>query len=257
MKESIENDAKDKYNDGVTYKAVDISTSLFSTGTGYAALLLEEKAALLQPLVRDKNVLDIGCGNGRHLADLSSVIRTGVGVDFSAPFVKYASEAFSGSGNLRFLEGDARKLPVSDGAFDCAYSFATLYNIDDTGPVYRELARVLAPSGFAVLELGNSTSFATLVSKQYGHISRHSQRTIGEHLSGLRRNGLRIVTWRSFQLLPMWGDKPDWLQILRRPGLERLIMRKVAGRMIDERIGSIPVIRRFAFRHLVVAQKPQ
>lgn len=252
---NIESDAKEKYNDGVTYRAADVSTPLFAAGNSYSALLLEEKAAVLQHLVRDKNVLDIGCGNGRHLADLSLLIHTGVGVDFSAPFVQYATETFSKLGMIRFLEGDARKLPVSDGEFDCAYSFATMYNIDDTDPVYRELARVLLPGGFAVLELGNARSFATLVSKQYEHISRHSRRTIGEHLNGLRRNGFTIVAWRSFQILPMWGDKPGWLQVLRKPVLEKLITRKVAGRMIDERISSLPGIRRFAFRHLVVAQK--
>jgi SAM-dependent methyltransferase len=255
MPTTIESDAKEKYNDGVTYKAADVSTPLFAPGTGYSALLLEEKAALLRPLVRGKRVLDIGCGNGRHLADLSPLFHSAVGVDFSAPFIKYATETFSGLDKIRFLEGDARNLPVADGVFDCAYSFATMYNIDDTRPVYRELARVLVPGGFAVLELGNARSFATLVSKRYAHISRHSRRTIGEHLNELRRNGLRIQTWRSFQILPMWGDKPNWLQVLRKPALERLILRKVAGRMIDEWISSLSGIRRFAFRHLVVAQK--
>src|SRR5690606_9213172 len=119
-------------------------------------------------------------------------------------------------------------------SIDCCYSFATMYYVDDMQPVYRELSRVIVSGGHVVLELGNARSLSTLVSRRYDQFPRHSARTIGEHVSGLRRNGFRIVVWRSFQILPMWGDRPDWLQILRRPAVEKLMMRRIKGRMIDE-----------------------
>jgi SAM-dependent methyltransferase len=251
----IETDTKAKYSDGAAYDPREVSVSLLGTGAGFSALLLSEKARLLLTFVAGKRVLDLGCGNGQHLADLASHIGLGVGVDFSFRFIKYATETFAGFGNLRFAVADARGLPLADRSVDCAYSFATIYYIDDIEPIYRELARVLVPGGVALLELGNARSLGTLVSRQYNQFARHSRRTIGDHRDALKRNGFETKIWRSFQLLPMWGDKPDWLQILRRPALEKIVTRHVGGRMIDEWISSLPGVRRFAFRHLVVAQK--
>lgn len=252
---NIETDSRQKFSEGKTYKAAEISVSLFHSDGDFSARLRAEKARMLLPLITDKRVLDIGCGNGQHLADLSPYIGCGIGVDFSVPFIKHAVKTFGHDSKLQYMVADARRLPLPASSVDCAYSFATMYIIDDVEPIYAELARVLVPGGFAVLELGNALSFATLVARQYDHIAQHSRRRVGEHLESLRRHGFRVVTWRAFQLLPMWGDQPRWLQVLRRPALERLVMRRIKGRMIDGWISSLPGLRRLAFRHVIVCER--
>ncbi len=164
-------------------------------------------------------------------------------------------QKFWNVGNIRFVLGDARALPLAAGSVDCAYSFATVYYVDDVDRLYSELRRVLVPGGIAVLEVGNSRSLSTLVSHQYPQIARHSRRTISEHLQALRRHAFVIEAWRSFQLLPMWGDRPDWIWILRLGNLERMLTNKVWTRTIDEWISSMPIVRHCAFRHLVVCRK--
>lgn len=252
--DKIEINARRKYNENSTYCASAVSDSLFETSRTFSSRIMAEKRRVLLPWLAGKRVLDLGCGNGRHLADLASRIKFGVGVDFSVPFIQYARE-HNGADNLRFVLADARKIPLASGVFDCAYSFSTMYNIDDVGDVYAELKRVLVLKGIAILELGNSLSLSTLVSRQYPDWAHHSARTISEHRLALCENGFEIMEWRSFQLLPMWGDKPWWLRPLRNTGLERLFMSQIGEHMIDEWVSSLPIVRCIAFRHLVVCAK--
>jgi SAM-dependent methyltransferase len=249
---TLEADAKRKYNDGAIDDSSKITPSLFQAAGSFSALLLAEKAKLLLAHIRGKSVLDLGCANGRHLAELASEISLGIGIDFSTPFIQFAKTNYGHVPNLQFAVGDARAIPLKPEVVDIAYTFATMYHIDDIDDVVAGLFRVLRPGGIAILELGNARSLATLVSRHYPEIARHSRRTIGEHLNTLRRHGFKIVMWRSFQILPMWGDRPRWLGPLRSPRLENLLMRRYHGKMLDERISSLPGLRYFAFRHLVV-----
>ena len=252
---TLEADTRKKYSDSSVYPPEKISVSLFDVGAGFSALLLAEKGKMLLPYIAGKRVLDLGCGNGRHLGEIANQLAFGVGIDFSLQFIRYASGQLKDRSNLRFLLADARALPVADGSFDCAYSFATLYHVDEIEPVYAELGRVLAPGGVALLEVGNSRSLATLVSRHYPSIARHGRRTIGEHLRVLRRQGFTVVEWRSFQVLPMWGDQPSWLQFLRAPWLERLMTRQIGERMLDQWICGLPGVRSLAFRHFLLCRK--
>lgn len=251
----IESDARAKYSDTRIYSPDSITHSLLESGEGYSLALLAEKAKTLMPYVGGRRVLDLGCANGRHLAEIAAEIEYGIGLDFSAPFIGYAKAHLAEGRPIDFAVADGRSIPLATGSIECAYSFATMYHIDDVAQVYAEIARVLTPDGIVVLEVGNARSFATLVSRQFPDVAPHSHRTIGEHLSMLRRHNLRTISWRSFQILPMWGDRPRWLQALRAPWLERLIARRIAGRMLDEWISSLPGFRRLAFRHLIVCRK--
>ncbi len=208
-------------------------------------------------MVTSKRVLDIGCADGRHLAELSGIFAHGVGIDFSERFISAAKASYGSIGNIDFLVGDARSMQMPSGAIDVVYSFATLYYLNDIADVYAEIARVLAPGGVAVLEVGNARSLATRISRRPENraLAQHSARTIGDHLQALKAARLDVLTHKSFQLLPMWGNLDGLLSLLRKPALDHLMGKQVKGRMIDEWVSSLPVVRNFAFRHLVVCRK--
>jgi ubiquinone/menaquinone biosynthesis C-methylase UbiE len=252
-------EVRSKYSNVRLYNPETITSSMFARDRTFSSNVLSVKRDLLLTHCKHKTVLDLGCADGRHLREIASNISFGIGLDFSIPFIERAIEASSKdrSKNLCFLVGDVRALPLESSSVECAYSFATLYYLDEMKEAYAELHRVLTPGGVAILELGNSRSLATIVSRQYPDLPGHSRQTVTQHLRAIKMAGFRLTEWRSFQILPFWGARPRWLQVLRLPVVERLAMTAVKGRMIDEWVSSSLALKRFAFRHLMVVEKVQ
>ena len=100
-------------------------------------------------------VLDIACGTGivartaaRRLGSSGRV----VGLDLSAPMLATATAAAAGEGVfVEWREGSAVKLPLVAAAFDVAFCQQGLQFFPDRGAALREMYRVLAPGGRAVL----------------------------------------------------------------------------------------------------------
>lgn len=117
---------------------------------GRGPVATEELVALLKPVSGEK-LLDIGSGIGgpaRWIAAKSGVQVTGV--DLTPEFCAAAEELIRATGmqgRVRILRGSALDLPLSDGAFDAAYSQNVVMNIEDKLRFYREAFRVLRPGG--------------------------------------------------------------------------------------------------------------
>ncbi len=101
--------------------------------------------------------LDVGCGNGRHVAPLRDVVDRAVGVDVSRGLLAVARERAVERGyaaGTAFAAGDAASLPVADDAVDLGVYVATLHHLPNRErrvTSLDELARVLAPGGRAVV----------------------------------------------------------------------------------------------------------
>jgi SAM-dependent methyltransferase len=83
-------------------------------------------------------VLDVGCGDGRHLTD--------VGVDIDIERLRRARERWP-----RVAVADARALPFRDATFDTALAFRMLNDTGEVDAALRELRRVLRPGGTALI----------------------------------------------------------------------------------------------------------
>lgn len=105
--------------------------------------------------IREGICIDVGCGTGNldvELAKRSKLTITGLDIDpdMKPLFEKRVREA-GFQDRLRFVTGDAQKMPFPDDYADLIVSRGTLIFIPDIGKCLREVARVLKPTGVAFL----------------------------------------------------------------------------------------------------------
>jgi SAM-dependent methyltransferase len=116
---------------------------------------LIEKRLGLRP---GATLLDVGCGLGLQVLELSARGYLGVGLDLSLPMLSRASEeAQMRSLRVNFLHSDMREMSF-DGAFDAVLCLGTTlgYFDDDTNRrIVERLHRALKPGGLLLLDLVN------------------------------------------------------------------------------------------------------
>jgi len=113
------------------------------------------------PLRPGQRVLDLGCGEGRHVINLAAVERVdAVGLDLSeadlatartrlGEFREMLGDSESGAPALfSVLAGDALRLPCADHSFDGVICSEVLEHIPDYRAALREIHRVLRPGGY-------------------------------------------------------------------------------------------------------------
>lgn len=201
-------------------------------------------------------VVDLGCGSGAYLLPASAMARTAYGVDFSQKLLATCAERLRGAGvqNAHLVLADLQSIPLADSSVDFVFSIATLYYVPMVQQAVREAARILRPGGSMLLEFGNTWSLNTLVVKSAPSGVRSYHISVGEMQHILRQNGLGIESHRTFQLLPMYGG-PLHLRPLVSARWKALMGQSLAGRLVDEFVSSLPLLRRLAFRHLFVCRR--
>ena len=105
------------------------------------------------------NVLDVGCGGGRTLEYLASLVRLGkaVGIDYSEDSVAVArrrNQELIASGRVEVLHGEVSSMPFPDATFDCVTAVETYYFWPDIASDLAEVRRVMKPNGQLVVIAG-------------------------------------------------------------------------------------------------------
>lgn len=240
------------------YSAETISVAPSRNPTGYSEIMLVEKLkAVAKHVHGEACVLDLCCGNGAHICEIAPQAGHVVGVDFSPPFVQAARQRIQAGGhaNAEAILANARALPFEAASMDVVYSLSALYSIPNVHEVVSEVARVLKPGGYFLGDFGNVLSLNTLVVRSTPGIAHQHCLPLGAMKSMLRERGFFIVSHRSFQLLPMWGGSPAWMRPILSQRVIQFLARRVGGRMLDEWVSSLPLLRRVAFRHFFVCRK--
>jgi len=101
-----------------------------------------------------RRILDVGCGTGDLTARVRAELQPELvaGCDFSAGMLEQAQAR---SGAVRWLQGDASRLPFADGQFEAVVSTEAFHWFPDPDAALRELNRVLAPGGRLLVALVN------------------------------------------------------------------------------------------------------
>ncbi len=125
-----------------------------------------------------RRFLDVGCGPGdltvlsaRHLPSSE-----GVGADFTSAMLRNAQRRSvepATARRIRYVRGDALRLPFAAGSFDLVLSAFVARNLPDLGRAFEEFRRILAPGGTVVtLEITEPSSrwISSLFHSYFDHV---------------------------------------------------------------------------------------
>ena len=176
----------------------------------------------------DGKLLDVGCGTGRHLLELSRFPGTLVGLDFALADLLGMRYMFAITAHERpiaaawhMIQGAGEHLPFPDASFDQVICTETLEHVPDDRAVLCELMRVLKPGGVLAVSVPDEYSEKLLwgVSPRYrntpgGHVRIYERQRIRRlvEAAGCRvfsveyRHSLETVRWVLHSVLDReWG----------------------------------------------------
>jgi SAM-dependent methyltransferase len=177
---------------------------------GRRLLFAREIAAL--GLAADARILDIGTSTGTNLRMLSELgYRRVTGLDLSEEAIRFCAE--KGLGPVR--RGDVCDLPFADASFDLVLATDIIEHVEDDGRALREIARILAPGGKALLTVPAFPSLWGLQDTIARHRRRYRMRPL---LGAVGAAGLAPLKRYHFNYLLF---APIWLarRLIKRLGI--------------------------------------
>jgi SAM-dependent methyltransferase len=165
-----------------------VTAGVMIWGSKIGKLRLRDKLIGSIPWRGDEQVLDVGCGRGLMLIATAKRLRSGraTGIDIwrredqtgnSREATSQNAQMENVSDRVALQDGDARKLPFTDNAFDVVISSWALHNISDPTErrtATREIIRVLKPGGrLAIVDIRHVPEYAqVLAENQFANIVR-------------------------------------------------------------------------------------
>lgn len=209
--------------------------------------LYEFKLALLAKRLREQSkVLDAGCGNGDFSIPAARKARAVYAVDFSSEMLAELRERArkAGAKNVKTFKRDLAKLGFQNGFFDLAFSFSTVYYIREQERTIKEIARVLKPGGLFVVDVGNARSLGAWYYRKRYPVPQFFL-TLDAYQKLLERAGFEVIEEHCFEAVPR----------VNLPLLPKILDLNAGGRLFDELVSSLPLIKRFSFRRILVCRK--
>jgi ubiquinone/menaquinone biosynthesis C-methylase UbiE len=160
----------------------------------------------------DSDVLDVGCGNGGLVRELTALGARVTGMEISELQLAAARAADDGAG-ARYIVGRAESIPLADGSFDLVVFRASLHHvpIEQMLTALREARRVLRRGGHVYaaepLARGDFYELVSIVDNE-DEVRDAAQRTLANALAA----GLAQVATEEYELEALVGD----LDTLRR-----------------------------------------
>ncbi|MBC8029371.1 MAG: class I SAM-dependent methyltransferase [Pyrinomonadaceae bacterium] len=106
--------------------------------------------------LQDKDVLEIGVGNGSHAQLISSRAGSYTGIDLTDYAVNSTTKRLQqidtngGKGSAKVIRMDAESMDFPDRSFDLVWSWGVIHHSANTRKILEEIQRVLRPGGVAI-----------------------------------------------------------------------------------------------------------
>jgi ubiquinone/menaquinone biosynthesis C-methylase UbiE len=113
------------------------------------------------PHIKEKKVLDLGCGLAYGTALMAEPATEITGVDYDESTIENNKERYRNIANLAFIRSSLPPLPFADNSFDVVTLFQFIEHIADRKKLLQECKRVLRQDGTLILTTPNAIkSFA-------------------------------------------------------------------------------------------------
>lgn len=117
----------------------------------------EAAYAFAVPLVADKIVLEVGCGEGYGTALLGASADRALGIDYDAQTAAHAAQTYP---QASFVRANLAALPVPGESVDVVVTLQVIEHVWDHGGFVRECLRVLRPVGLLLVTTPNRLTFS-------------------------------------------------------------------------------------------------
>ena len=192
--------------------------------------------------LRDKDVLEIGVGNGSHAQLLARYAKSFSGIDLTEYAARSTAErlrVFGLRGNVQRM--DAERLQFPDNSFDVIWSWGVIHHSSNTRKILEEIRRVLRPGGEAYVMVYHRTLWeyyiqgamlALLSGQLFKPGALHS--SIQRRTDGAMARYYTQAEWRALVA--------DLLSVreIRVYGKKTELVPMPAGKMKDRLVSSIP-----------------
>ena len=166
---------------------------LEARGATPAQIRLRARFLRFVPVRRGDRVLEVGCGSGVVLRDLSPRVGRGgavVGVDVSREILATARRLCKADRRITLRHAHGARLPFAAGGFDVALAMTVILHVAEPLTVVREMARVTRPGGRVGLQ---DQDFGMLgVTHPDREMTDHILRGVVHHLYAEPYSGRRL-----------------------------------------------------------------
>ena len=138
-----------------TFNGTTLSANRFWSETGWT-----------QEQLKDRWMLDAGCGAGRFLDAASASGAQIVGIDISNA-VDAAKSNLEGSENVHLVQASIYELPFREGAIDFVYCIGVIQHTPDPSTSLNSIARVVKPGGEIAVTIYPRKRWTKLFSKYW------------------------------------------------------------------------------------------
>ena len=106
----------------------------------------------LQPMLKNKKIVDFGCGHGNFLMSiLNFKPKECIGIDYGKDSIKYANKfkkKYFSKQNISFLTRSVYRSKLNKNYFDFAIQNGVFHHLEDENKAYKEVFRVLKKGGY-------------------------------------------------------------------------------------------------------------
>jgi ubiquinone/menaquinone biosynthesis C-methylase UbiE len=106
--------------------------------------------SILKKIVKNKKVLDLGCGSGTFTKKIYLMGAKVIGLDVSKKLIEIARKD---NPKIKFYVGDAKKTPFKKSEFDVVSSSLMIHYFKELNPLFREVSKVLKKNVYFVFSM--------------------------------------------------------------------------------------------------------